>query len=150
MALEIQRLDDSQIDAAKAVVTAGAMEFFGHPPHAFDDMDNISVQYREPSGIFLVLTDSARVVGTGAIRRLDAETCELKRMWFLPEYRGKGYGTKITERLFDFARNAGYKRVKLDTVPALESANKMYRRLGFQPIERYNDGPGTIFMEKKL
>jgi putative acetyltransferase len=150
MALEIQRLDDSQIAAAKAVVTAGALEFFGHPPAAFDDMDNIAAQYREPPGIFLVLMDSGRVVGTGAIRRLDDETCELKRMWFLPEYRGKGYGTKISERLFQFARVAGYKRVRLDTVPLLEAANRMYRRLGFEPIERYNDGPGTIFMEKPL
>jgi putative acetyltransferase len=150
MALEIQRLDDSQIEAAKAVVTSGALEFFGHPPQAFDDMENIAAQYREPTGIFLSLTDNGRVVGTGAIRRLDDETCELKRMWFLPEYRGKGYGTKISERLFQFARAAGYKRVWLDTVPVLEAANRMYRRLGFEPIERYNDGPGTIFMEKRL
>jgi hypothetical protein len=63
MALEIQRLDDNQIEAAKAVVTAGALEFFGHPPQAFDDMDNIATQYREPSGIFLVLIDTGRVVG---------------------------------------------------------------------------------------
>jgi hypothetical protein len=44
----------------------------------------------------------------------------------------------------------GYQRVRLDTLTLLESANRLYRRLGFYPIERYNDGPGTIFMEKRL
>ena len=56
----------------------------------------------------------------------------------------------MAELLFEFARNAGYKRVKLDTSPVLEKANKLYQRLGFYPIERYNEGHGTIFMEKQL
>jgi putative acetyltransferase len=132
------------------VVIACCLEFFGHVPTFFEDMDQISTQYAEPSGIFLVLLDGDRVVGTGAVRRLDAQTCELKRMWFLPEYRGQGQGTKMCERLFEFARATGYKRIRLDTSPLLLAANKLYQRLGFQPIERYNDGPGTIFMEKEL
>jgi putative acetyltransferase len=150
MPVTIQRLTDSQIDAAKAVVIAGCFEFFGHAPQVFEDMDQITSQYTEPAGIFLVLLDDGRVVGTGAIRRLDDQTCELKRMWFLPEYRGKGHATKMCGLLFDFARSAGYQRIRLDTVPELVAANKLYRRLGFQPIDRYNDGPGAIFMEKEL
>lgn len=106
--------------------------------------------YREPHGTFLVLLDSERVVGTGAIRRLDEQTCELKRMWFLPAYRGKGYGARMSQALLGFARSAGYQRVRLDTAPVLAAANRLYQRLGFYPIDRYNDGPGTIFMEKCL
>jgi putative acetyltransferase len=150
MGLTIQLLTENQIDAAKAVIIAGCLEFFGHPPTVFEDMDQISTQYTEPPGTFLVLLDDGRVVGTGAIRRLDDQTCELKRMWFLPEYRGKGHATKMCELLFEFARSAGYQRIRLDTSPLLLAANKLYQRLGFQPIERYNDGPGTIFMEKEL
>jgi putative acetyltransferase len=150
MTLKIQRLADEQIEAAKAVVIAGCLEFFGHPPQCFADMDAVTSQYREPSGTFLALMDGPRVVGTGAIRRLDAETCELKRMWFLPEYRGKGHGTRMCERLFEFARAAGYKRVRLDTASELKAANRLYQRLGFRPIERYNDGPADIFMEMSL
>ena len=150
MPVTIQRLTDSQIEAAKAVVVAGSIEFFGHPPKLFEDMEQISAQYAEPSGTFLVLLDGDRVVGTGAIRRLDDRTCELKRMWFLPPYRGKGHATKMCELLFAFASSAGYQRIRLDTAPELLAANKLYRRLGFQPIDRYNDGPGTIFMEKNL
>jgi putative acetyltransferase len=150
MALTIQPLRDSQIEAAKAVIIAGCFEMFGHAPEKFEDMDEVSSQYAAPSGTFLVLMDEERVVGTGAIRRLDEQTCELKRMWFLPAYRGKGYGAKMAELLFEFARGAGYKRVWLDTIPELKAANKLYHRLEFHPIERYNDGPGTVFMEKTL
>ncbi len=150
MTLTIQPLDDSQIAAVKAVITEVCFEVFGHAPAKFEDMDEISSQYAAPSGVFLVLMDGERVVGTGAIRRLDEQTCELKRMWFLPAYRGKGYGNKMCELLFEFARGKGYGWVRLDTSPVLESANKLYRRLGFHPIERYNDGPGTVFMEKQL
>jgi len=150
MVPEIQLLNSSQIENAKAIISAGCFEFFGHAPDEFGDMDSISSQYAKPSGIFLVLMGNERVVGTGAIRRLDEQTCELKRMWFLPAYRGKGYGTRMSERLFEFARAAGYQRVRLDTSPLLEVANRLYQRLGFHPVERYNDGPGTIFMEKCL
>ncbi len=150
MAITIQRLTDSQINAAKAVIAAGCLEFFGRPPAEFEDMDNISSAYREPSGTFLVLMDDERVVGTGAIRRLDDQTCELKRMWFLPDWRGKGHGARMCEMLFQFAHLAGYKRVRLDTTPVLPAANRLYQRLGFYSIARYNDGPGTIFMEKCL
>jgi putative acetyltransferase len=150
MPVTIQRLTDGRVEAAKAVIIAGSIEFFGHPPTVFDDMDQISTQYTEPSGTFLVLLDDGRVVGTGAVRRLDDQTCELKRMWFLPEYRGKGHAAKMCELLFAFARSAGYRRIRLDTAPELLAAEKLYRRLGFHPIDRYNDGPGTIFMEKEL
>ena len=150
LAITIQRLTDSQIEAAKSVIAEGCLEFFGRPPAKFEDMDSISSMYREPAGTFLVLLDGQRVVGTGAIRRLDEQTCELKRMWFLPAYRGKGYGARMSEALLQFARSAGYKRVRLDTTPELAAANRLYRRLGFYPIERYNDGPGAIFMEKCL
>lgn len=150
MALEIQRLVDSQIEAAKAVITEVCLEFFGQAPAAFEDMDDIVAYYREPGGTFLVLMDGGRVVGTGAIRQLDGETCELKRMWFLPAYRGRGYGARMSEMLLEFARTAGYKRVRLDSAEQLTAAHKLYTRLGFHPIARYNAGPATIFMEKRL
>src|SRR5277367_1730894 len=99
MTLTIQPLDGSQIEAAKAVITEVCFEVFGRAPAKFEDMDAISSQYAAPSGTFLVLMDGERVVGTGAIRRLDEQTCELRRLWFLPAYRGKGYGTKMSELL---------------------------------------------------
>lgn len=150
MPITIQRLSNNMVDAAKCVIIEVCSEFFGRDPVDFADMDEASSCYAHPSGIFLVLLDGERVVGTGAIRRLDEQTGELKRMWFLSPYRGKGYGKRMLELLLAFARSAGYTRVRLDTSPVLIAANRLYRRLGFHPIERYNDGPCTIFMERSL
>lgn len=99
-------------------------------------------QYSGANGIFLVLVDDGEIVGTGAVRRLDADTCELKRMWFLKEYRGKGLGMQMAEMLLGFARASGYKKMRLDTGRRQEQAVRLYQRLGFTFIERYNDGPG--------
>lgn len=148
--ISIQRIATRQVNDAKAVITAGCIEFFGHPPLVIDDFDDAFSQYAAPSGIFLVLMDEGKVVGTGAIRRMDDAVCELKRMWFLPQYRGKGFGVKMTEALLDFARSPGYARVRLDSSPLLLAAQRLYARFGFYPIERYNDGPAAIFMEKLL
>ena len=113
-------------------------------------MERVAKGYAPPFGVFLVVLDDDRIVGTGAIRRLDESLCELKRMWLLPEYRGRGYGTLVADRLLDFARNVGYSRIRLDTAPELHRATRLYERLGFARIKRYNDGPCTIFMERPL
>ena len=150
MTLRIVPIRSDQIEAAKDVIRAGVFEFFGEAPAEFDDMDAVLSEYTGSGGTFLVLLDGDAVVGTGAIRRIDSQTCELKRMWCLPAYRGRGLGTEMAEALLQFARSAGYRRVHLETAPELEAANKLYRRLGFQTIDRYNDGPCTIFMERQL
>jgi putative acetyltransferase len=150
MVLRIEALRRGQVEAAKAVIRAGCFEFFGAAPADFGDMDNVAASYSAPCGIFLVLMDGEQVVGTGAIRRLDEEVCELKRMWFLPVYRGKGYGARMCGELLEFARSAGYRRVRLDTDPRQAAAGRLYRRLGFREIERYNDGPCGVFMERDL
>jgi putative acetyltransferase len=148
--LAIDRMHLDQVDAAKAVIRAGTQEVFGTEPALFEDMDDVLGQYGPPSGTFLVLLDDGRVVGTGAVRRLDEHTCELKRMWLLPPYRGRGFGRAMAQRLLDFARSVGYQRARLDSARHLHAAISLYRRLGFYEIDRYNDGPGEIFMEKPL
>lgn len=147
--MAIRPLQPRDVEAAKAVIVAGCREFFGTEPADFDDMDALS-QYSPPKGVFLVLTCRDSVVGTGAIRGIAEDTCELKRMWFLPEHRGKGFGMRMAEMLLNFAFSAGYRRVRLDTDPRQVAAQRLYQNLGFQRIERYNDGPCSIFMEKVL
>ena len=148
--LTIQPIKPGQIEAAKAVVTAVCVEFFGRAPVNFGDMNDLAAHYAPPSGTFLVLMDGDQVAGTGAIRRIDDQVCELKRMWFLPAYRGIGQGTRMAEALFAFARAAGYSWIRLDTDPVLEAANRLYQRLGFTEVRRSAKGPCIIFMEKKL
>jgi putative acetyltransferase len=116
------------------------------------DIDDVESHYFDNGGTFLVVTDEERVVGSGAIRRLDNDICELKRMWLLKEYRGRGLGMKMAQMLLDFARSAGYKKVRLDLLnPQKQTqALKLYQQLGFYVIARYNDTSCTVFMEKVL
>lgn len=62
----------------------------------FSDLDKIEIDYFENSGLFLVLVDENKIVGSGGIKHLDKEICELKRMWVLKEYRGQGYAKKMS------------------------------------------------------
>ncbi len=160
--IEIRPIQLHQVEAAKRVIATVCREVWQWSVSAEEveqrwddmgvlaDMDDLQAHYVDNHGLFLVIVDEGRVVGTGAIMRLDDDTCELKRMWVLQEYRGHGLGRKLAQLLLDFARRAGYKRVRLDVGDAerQERALKLYKRLGFYCIERYNDGPCTVFMEK--
>lgn len=156
--VEIRPIQPDQIDEVKQVILAVCQELFQVSEAViqryddFPDIDNVRAHYFENNGMFLVLMNDGRVVGSGAIRHLDDDTCELKRMFFLKDYRGRGLGKKLLQMLLAFAREAGYRRVRLDTLDAQKQAQalKLYNRHGFYPIERYNDSSATVFMEKML
>jgi putative acetyltransferase len=162
MAAEIvirpMQLED--LPAAKTMmltVAAGIFEpdhpaatFVNRHSAALSDVDDFQNQYSPPPGLFLVAVDGDAIIGTGAIRRIDDETAELRRMWLLPEYHGQGIGYRLTQELFAFARQAGYQRVRLSTGPEQERALYFYERLGFYPIEPYRDTDDTIFLELML
>lgn len=158
--LEIKPIQQHQLEQAKQVVIAVCLDIWQGVLTEDDlrrydsmlDIENVQLHYFDKHGMFLVLLDNEEVVGTGAIRRLDDNICELKRMWFLKPYRGKGLGWKMAQILFDFARQVRYQKVRLDLANAERQpqALKLYTRLGFYPIERYNDSPCDVFMEKRL
>ena len=115
------------------------------------DMDDIQQSYFDNDGIFLVMTDNDQIIGTGAIRKIDDNTCELKRLWLLLEYHGKGLGYRMIEELFTFAREKGYQRVWLETDRDYQRrALNLYKRLGFYEITRYSDNEDDIAMEMIL
>ncbi len=101
------------------------------------EVDAMFEAYQVPGAAFYVIDRSNRVVGCGGIGPLvggDPETCELKKMYYLPEVRGQGLGRKLVERLFVDAARLGYKRVYLETLARMESANRLYAKLGFRPV----------------
>ena len=94
------------------------------------DMDDIQKNYFENGGIFLVLTEDDQIIGTGAIRQLENNICELKRLWLLTEYHGQKLGYRMLQELLSVAREMGYKSMRLETDPVFQiRAVHFYKRL---------------------
>ena len=156
--ITIQPFQPHQQQAVKQVLLTVCQELWGvsaevvlqHDP--LSDLDDIENYYFNQNGVFLVLLDGERVVGTGGVRHWQENICELKRLWFLKDYRGQGLGRLMTQRLLEFATARGYQRIRLDVADAeiQDRAVKLYQQFGFYFIDRYNDGPCSVFMEKVL
>jgi len=109
-------------------------------------------KYQPPAGRLLLAWKGSRAVGSIALRPLDAGTCEMKRLYVRPEARGERLGRRLAERICSEARQAGYARICLDTLPMMTSAQALYESLGFVPTEPYvfNPIPGTKFLALDL
>jgi len=109
-------------------------------------------KYQPPEGRLLLAWNGTRTVGCIAMRPLDARTCEMKRLYLRPEARGQQLGRRLVERILREAREAGYARICLDTLPMMVSAQALYESLGFVPVDPYvfNPIPGTKFLALDL
>ncbi len=108
----------------------------------------------EPGATYVVAISDGEPVAYGGIRplpELDGETCEIKRMWVHPGWRGAGLGSRMLRHLEQLARDHRHDRVVLDTNGTLTDAIAMYDRAGYHRIGRYNDNPyAELFFEKHL
>ena len=104
-------------------------------PSDFDsDLLDIPGHYADRGGWFSVLTDAGRVVGTVAAVPKDAAACEIKRLYLLPQYRGRGLGRALMEHILDRVREAGFREAVAWSDVRLETAHQVYDRLGFERI----------------
>lgn len=120
-----------------------------------EELAQLPGEYARPSGRLFLASDDKddnQVVGCGALRRIDADTCEMKRFYVRPAFRGKGLGRELIHALIGAAREIGYARMRLDTLPSMTTAIALYRALGFREIPPYwaNPVPGVVFFECDL
>ncbi|MBJ7332608.1 MAG: GNAT family N-acetyltransferase [Solirubrobacteraceae bacterium] len=105
--------------------------------------------FAPPGGDFLIGFDGATVVCCGGLKRLDDEACEIKRMFVVPEARGRGVAGELLVALEDRARAMGYTIARLDTGPKQPHAERMYRAAGYTPIGNFNANPFASFWGEK-
>jgi putative acetyltransferase len=121
---------------------------------SFDkELEKLPGDYAPPEGRLLLATREGQPAGCVALHRLDPEICEMKRLYVCSQFRGKGLGRELAERIIAEARHIGYKQLRLDTVePRMRAAVTMYRNLGFREIAPYRQNPieGALYMELQL
>ncbi|MEM8525952.1 MAG: GNAT family N-acetyltransferase [Bacteroidota bacterium] len=102
------------------------------------EIDDIYTAFNEERTRFWVLeNEQGKVIGCGGIAPLKngaADTCELQKLYFLEEARGKGFGRKLTELCLQTAKELGYKKCYLETVERMTAANAMYQKMGFEKL----------------
>jgi|SRR5579862_1239802 len=113
--------------------------------------------YAPPEGRLLLAiqegaTGAEEPFGCAALRKFEQDTCELKRLYVRPSFRGQGAGRELVKVLIEEARSIGYRRMLLDTLPSMLEAHKIYRMLGFREIPAYQKKPipGSLFFELTL
>lgn len=114
------------------------------------ELESLPGKYTPPSGRLTLCYADDKPAGCIALRKIDEDTCEMKRLYVKPEYRGLKLGKKLSEYLLDEARKIGYKKMRLDTIAAsMQHAFNLYKQMGFYEIKpyNYNPQPGVKYME---
>ena len=116
------------------------------------ELASLPGKYAPPKGRLMLAWNGAEAVGCVALRPVDGEACEMKRLYVQPEVRVRQLGRRLAERICDEARQAGYRRMCLDTLPTMTSAIRLYTALGFRLIAPYVFNPieGAIFLGRAL
>jgi putative acetyltransferase len=129
-------------DAAMAAIIRAVMPEFGATGDGFaindPEVDWMHRAYAIPRAAYFVVEDAGTLLGGGGVAPLlggDVDTCELRKMYFLPALRGRGIGTALMTRCLDAARDFGFRRCYLETLSGMDAAMKLYERSGFHRID---------------
>ncbi|MBO6881557.1 GNAT family N-acetyltransferase [Winogradskyella sp.] len=154
---EIEQKDDPKI--AKAI--RSVLIELGVPKvgTAYEDkaLDCMTETYSKPRKAYFVVEKGNTIIGGAGISPLDnydGNVCELQKMYFMPEARGKGLGSKMMEKCLAFAKGAGFEQCYLETMPYMDDARKLYRKVGFESIDKPMGDTGhyscSVWMLKDL
>ena len=133
---------EARDDARIAEIIRTVMPEFGATGCGFaindPEVDWMSRAYSRPRCAYFVVEDGNEVLGGGGIAPLDGgedDTCELRKMYFLPTLRGLGAGAEVMRQSLDLARGFGFKRAYIETLTGMDAAMRLYERSGFRRID---------------
>ena len=154
---EIQERDNFEI----ATIVRDVLMEMGAPKvgtaYADPQLDFMFETYNRPKAVSFVVEKDQKIIGGAGISQLEngEETiCELQKMYFLPEARGLGLGIKIIEKCLQRAKDFGFESCYLETMPYMEAAQKLYKKVGFeylcQPLGNTGHTSCPVWMLKKI
>lgn len=119
--------------------------------------DNLFNLFQKQGSIYFAAIMNDEIVGGCGIyptKNLPRGYCELVKLYLLPAARNYGIGKMLMEKCFEFAKNNGYKKVYLESMPELNKAVTLYKKYGFKPIEERLGDPShfgcSVLMVKEL
>ena len=149
--LKIRSFVSGDAPAARRLVESVWHEHFHHHPDPFvrdfiytrlSDLDSAETVYGDRA-LFLCAVSEGEIVGTGAIKSLDDQECEMVRMFVASGCRKRGIGRAMADELIRFARMAGYDRIRLSSNNSLTASHRLYESLGFRPVPAWDPGGET-------
>lgn len=106
-----------------------------NPKETDKDLSDIQKNYLRPGGCFRVIENDGKIIGSYGIYVLSSGTCELRKMYLLPVFQGRGMGKLMVEEALKFARKKGFKEMVLETNSRLKNAVALYRKYGFKSYD---------------
>ncbi len=113
-----------------------------------EELKRLPGEYSPPEGELFLRFQNGEPAGCSALRKITSEIGELRRLYVRPAFRGLKIGRELAVAVICAARERGYQRLRLDTLPSMIVARGLYSSLGFREISRHEDGP--IDMELTL
>ncbi len=120
--------------------------------HYDEEAEHLEEKYGRPDGRLYLLYCDGALAGCVGLRKMSGTDCEIKRLYVRSGFRGERLGEYLMRSILQEAKDMGYAMAYLDTMPYLQAAIALYKKLGFYEISCYNNSPieSTIFMRREL